>query len=99
MENELERIVRVLEGEGNPDVSPGVMGLLDRQLKFNQKIEGRVTEVERTIDRVRWTVAGAALAGSALGGGMVFLLTRFFEEADASTNSVFRLVEAILAIF
>ena len=78
MEHELERLARVYDGENS--LSPGVVGILRRHTDKFSAVDVRLGDVERTVDRMRWTVAGAAAAGSLMGGGFVFLLSQWFSQ-------------------
>ena len=78
VEHELERLARAYDGENS--ISPGVIGILRRHTDKFQEHDKRLVEIEQTIDRVRWTVAGAAAAGSLFGGGIVYLLAEWFAD-------------------
>lgn len=75
VENELERLVRAYDGENH--LSPGVIGILRRHSDRLEVLDRRIDELEAFLDKVRWTVAGAASVGSLAGGGVVFILTNF----------------------
>lgn len=81
IELDMARLVRIIEGEGDPDLNPGVVGLLRRQTDYQRTNNERVDKIERTIDRFRWTVAGFATAGGVLGGGLVYLISLVVPEA------------------
>lgn len=72
LEADLARLIRVVDGEG--EIAPGVVGILRRHEDNFVRNHGRIADIELTISRAKWTIAGAATAGSLLGGGMVFVI-------------------------
>lgn len=70
VEDGLKRLIRIVDGEG--DLAPGVVSILRRH-------EDQISGNTRSLDRMRWSVTGAASVGGALGGAIVFLLTRLSE--------------------
>lgn len=77
LEVDVARLIRVVDGENDGEINPGIIGVLRRtsdQVKTNA---ADIESLERTIDRAKWTMAGIAFAGSALGGAVVFLLTQW----------------------
>lgn len=77
LEVDIARLIRVVDGEG--ELAPGVVGILRRHEDNQAHNAARIGNVETTISRVKWTVAGAASAGGLFGGGLVFLITKLVE--------------------
>jgi hypothetical protein len=71
----LEKIAGQLSGDGS-ELAPGVIGIL---LSHTDVIAGhktRIDRLERTIDRFRWTLAGASGLGGIIGGGAVAIFAQ-----------------------
>ena len=76
--DELGRVARLIEGENHQGINSGIIGsigaLTDCDAKLDLRVgllDNRVGSLEDKWDRVRWTVAGAALGGGFGGGGIV----------------------------
>jgi hypothetical protein len=80
IEGILGRLTAQLSGDGS-DLSPGVVGILLSHTDQLRTQEGRLGRMERTVDRFRWTLAGASAVGGLLGGGLVFLISQLVEAA------------------
>lgn len=72
--DELERITGQLAGDGS-DLAPGVVGILGTHTATLSDHGVRIARLERTVDRFRWTLTGAATIGSLIGGALVAFLT------------------------
>jgi hypothetical protein len=78
LEDSLEKLTDQLGGDGT-HLAPGVVGILARHDDRLKGQAARLTRIERTIDRFRWTLAGASAVGGLLGGGAVALFGRITE--------------------
>lgn len=83
IEDIMSRLTLQLSGDGS-DLSPGVVGILYNHTEQIQEQGARLGRIERTVDRFRWTLAGASAVGGLLGGGLVFLISQLV----ASTTSL-----------
>lgn len=73
---EVTRLRRVIEGENGGSIfSVGVMGAMEKVIATDQAHDRRLVLLEQRWDRLRWTVAGAALGGGVGGGGLVAWIT------------------------
>lgn len=70
LEAELRSLRRTLAGDGTA-VNLGVIGVLEEHTKIQAAHERRIGNVEKTIQRVKWTVVGYAAGGAMVGGGLV----------------------------
>lgn len=77
IEADILELASMIQGKGT-EINPGVMGLLRDINKRLSAHEARITLLERNMDRIKWTVIGAASMGSLAGGGIVTLLSKAF---------------------
>lgn len=75
-EDAMEKLTGQLVGDGSA-LAPGVVGILRSHAKQLEDYGERLLRMERTIDRFRWTLAGASGVGGLVGGGLVFLIREF----------------------
>ena len=73
IEEALGSLTAQVAGDGTA-LAPGVVGVLTKAVDDQEDQHRRIGLIERTLDRVRWTVAGGAAVGGALGGGLVYLI-------------------------
>lgn len=76
----MEKIASQLAGDGS-ELAPGVIGILLSHTDQISDQKTRLSRLERTIDRFRWTLAGASGLGGILGGGAVAIFTQIREAA------------------
>ncbi len=79
LSDEVTRLRRVIEGENGGSIfSIGVVGAIEKVVKTDEAHDTRLTALEKRWDRLRWTVAGAALGGGIGGGGIVAWIIHTF---------------------
>lgn len=70
LRSELGRLRRVIEGENGGMFNYGITGAIEKVIRTDTDHDKRLLELERKWDRLRWSVAGAALGGG-LGGAFL----------------------------
>ncbi len=71
---QLDKMENHVEGDGTP-MNPGIVGVIANHEKRIESNFASVVGLQKFVDRVRWTVIGAAAAGGVIGGGLVSLFT------------------------
>lgn len=76
----LDKIERDINGEnGASFFNYGMKGAIEKNAAKNTEHHGRIKDLERWRDRIRWSVGGAALGGGLGGGGLVAWITHLLQ--------------------
>ncbi len=70
IEDKLDSLERHVEGDGTP-MAMGLRGLVEEHGKQIEMNTVNITMLQRSFDRIKWTVAAAASAGAFASGGLV----------------------------